>query len=621
MTRLGTYSAITTWIRSNLNRILHLATGSAMFFVIKLVWVASFEAINAVEPWLSYLFITLLLTLLGWLYHSKITFRTPLSAYGLSRYLKASLGLKVFDYAIFVSLVYAAGLQPVLSVVIAAALLFALRYVAYNSYVFSDDGRDQQQRDTGLGHTLLAIALVIGSVNYLQFVDDRAPQKDGREYYCAAANLYTFGIFSADCRTTPKQAEELVPTMNREPGLSLLLAPTFVISATIDAPTKPDVRQCDASSSAPCKKLRSQQRQVLVLLFSALTILVYFVIQDLTSQPKLAGAGAILSAFGNGVIVHMNDFYSELPATILVLTFAWMLYRSSAAKQTITRPIGAGIALGLLALTKAVYFYLIPVLAVVAVVWSAAVRDRTIIFRGFIITLVASVLISPWLIRNSTYFDRPTVSGRDGNVMAIRAQFAEMSWRQYRTGYLYFTPLVGPELAKALGSASEDIKMFDRKNPEGFLQRYRRGEGGTGIPKGADQDELRHRSLHVFAENLPMQLALVPLMAYRGAFLPVGSYRLSEIPRERAGLALTTVSVATLLIIFLLPAFLLNFIYDVVNRNYAMVLFHSPVLYTIGIHAALTHYIPRYSLPLFGILVIELCLAARILWNYRNKSA
>jgi hypothetical protein len=69
----------------------------------------------------------------------------------------------------------------------------------------------------------------------------------------------------------------------------------------------------------------------------------------------------------------------------------------------------------------------------------------------------------------------------------------------------------------------------------------------------------------------------------------------------------------------MLPALLLNVVVDLWRLQFARLAFHLPAVYSVGIHSVLTHYIPRYNLPLFGVFAIELCLAAAFLWSLRRR--
>jgi hypothetical protein len=113
-----------------------------------------------------------------------------------------------------------------------------------------------------------------------------------------------------------------------------------------------------------------------------------------------------------------------------------------------------------------------------------------------------------------------------------------------------------------------------------------------------------------------MELALVPLTIYRSAFLPVGSnsHHGEQGSWPMRMVRLLSLTLATVIAMSMMPAFFLNVVVDLWQLNFARLAFHLPALYTVGVHSVLTHYIPRYNLPLFGVFAVELCLAATFLW-------
>jgi 4-amino-4-deoxy-L-arabinose transferase-like glycosyltransferase len=301
-----------------------------------------------------------------------------------------------------------------------------------------------------------------------------------------------------------------------------------------------------------------------------------------------------------------------------------MLYRMVTRPHPIAAGIICGVALGLVVLTKAVYFYFIPILGLGVLLALPFHSWRTTAISGLSAVVIAAAISGVWVYRNHQHFGSNAIAERDGNVMAIRAQFTTMTWRQYWAGYLAFTPKIGPKLIHLFGIAREDAAMFDQEDPNGFIQRYRRGEGPVSLPKGADQREMRREALIAFAENWPKQLALIPLTIYRSAFLPVGSssghaeHRSWPVRLIRA----VFLTLATIIALAMMPAFLLNVAVSLWRLNVAKMAFHLPAIYTIGILAVMTHYIPRYNLPLLGIFALELSMACSFLGTvfFRTRS-
>ncbi len=190
----------------------YMSLGSAIFFLIKVAWVYLAEKAG-VAAWLSYLIISIALTTFGWAYHSKVTFKAGLSSKTALRYINASVGLKLFDYCGFVILTYAANQSPVVSAIIMSAMQVGARFLTYSTYVFREREPSAPQR-LSLSNIILGVALLAGTVNYALAIDGAPPQKDGKQNYCAGANIYVFGVVSQDCDDESIDFGRAAPAVN-----------------------------------------------------------------------------------------------------------------------------------------------------------------------------------------------------------------------------------------------------------------------------------------------------------------------------------------------------------------------------------------------------------------------
>jgi hypothetical protein len=581
-----------------------MSFGSGLFFLIKVGCLYLSEQIG-LASWLSYLVINVVLTIVAWTYHSKVTFNTALRAHTAWRFTHATLGIMLVDYLGFLALTYAGHIYPVVSAIVMSGIQVGVRYLTYSTYVFHGRETPAAPRLT-FSRVVLGIALLVGSINYALAIGDAPPQKDGSQYYCAAANMYAFGVFSHKCDVDPISGEGPQPTMKREPGLPALISLTFAL-----ADSDRDARACVATSPEWCRTLRTRQRMLLLLPFLALILVVYFAGYDITANANLAAAAALSTALGTGLVEGSMAFLTEPLAALLLLLVAWMLYRIACQRRPVVSGIVCGVALGLLALTKAVYFYFVPVVGMLALL-ALAFRSTRGAAGGVMIGVVIAALISGlWIGRNHERFGSNSIAERDGHVMSIRAAFTTMTWPQYWTGYLAFTPTVGPKMAKLLGVNPENVALFDRSSPHHLEQGLEEDSAGESQP------ELRQRALVTFIEHWPMELALIPLTIYRSAFLPVGfnSHHGARKSLPMRVVRLISLALATVVALGMMPAFLFNVCIDLLRLNIARLAFHLPALYSVGIHAVMTHYIPRYNLPLFGVFAIELCMAAAFLWS------
>jgi len=126
--------------RSFARRMVAIVGGSFFFMLMKmgLVWLMKWP-FPEMEAWLNYLIVTTSVTIIGWLYHSTISFQTGLSVESLKRYVTQAVVLKALDYGIFnlcYYVIFQAKVDEWFIVVPTSALIFTLRVITYFKYVF-----------------------------------------------------------------------------------------------------------------------------------------------------------------------------------------------------------------------------------------------------------------------------------------------------------------------------------------------------------------------------------------------------------------------------------------------------------------------------------------------------
>ena len=466
----------------------------------------------------------------------------------------------------------------------------------------SEGHRTVIKRGGMIANVVLAGALLVGCLNYIEAIYDRAPKKDGFQYYCIAANIHEFGVYSTDCENAVTSGADLEPTMKREPGLPAVLSLTFAVAGSDQ-----DVRACATLSSNACNALRTQQRIILLLPFLGLILLTYFAGKDITENHRLAAAAALCAAFGTGLVENSMAFLTEPLAAFLLLLVSWMLYRIMAKPRRIIPALICGGALGLLVLTKAVYFYFIPVLALAALIATAIPSQRRAGLSGLVAVVIAAMISGVWVYRNHEVFGNYAISGRADKVMGIRAVLTTMTWSQYWSGYLAFTPVIGSRLIRLFGIHRGTTALFERDpDPDAFLER-----------SGLSASDKERQAIRIIVEHWPMQIALIPLTIYRSAFFPVGitSYRAHETSTAVRLLRMASLAIATIIALGMLPVLFFNFFKALAKSDLARLAFLMLSIYTVGLHAVATHYSPRFNLPLFGVLAVELCIAVWWVWE------
>ncbi len=419
-----------------------------------------------------------------------------------------------------------------------------------------------------------------------------ANEPDTRENLLIALNLLRFGVYSV------QEAEGSAPpppTTKREPLYPTLLAAWMAIfrdESSFTAP--PTLASLDPGFVRRLKGLN-------VLLHLLLVLASWWSARTFFGRSWPALAAAALVAFNSSMLSTVDVFLTEIPGALLLACSSALIYLSYARKNPL-HPILGGFSLGALALTKAVYFYFVALLLAAAVIWLAVAairksrRAQLPAFRWAILALAALAVYSPWFVRNQRLGEALQVDKRGEDVLAIRAEYSTMSWRQYAASFFYFTPAVGPRLATAL-FGGETIRSLDRADSQSFFRQAIEGTGEVQKVAAARHLSPRQASIRIMAEHLPMMALLTLPFAYQGAFVQVG-YNVRRVPAFLLYLTLVYS-------IFFVPALIILTVRLLRSKDPRWP-FLVPALYTYAFYSLITHFIPRYSVPLVPLFIIAL---------------
>ncbi len=110
--------------------------GSGVFFAFKNMCIALNLVYPVLPMWLLYLIVHVLTYLAGWVYHTRVSFKTTFSVGSFVRYFASNMVMIVADFALFTALVYGLRLQPNLASGFVAGSIFLFRYLLYSRFVF-----------------------------------------------------------------------------------------------------------------------------------------------------------------------------------------------------------------------------------------------------------------------------------------------------------------------------------------------------------------------------------------------------------------------------------------------------------------------------------------------------
>jgi hypothetical protein len=469
----------------------------------------------------------------------------------------------------------------------------------------------------------LALAILIGTVVTiligLASIDSSPQRGDANQNLTYAYNLLKYGVFSLSQEDHPDVPSDIF----REPFYPFLLAGMLRTFANLD-----NVMLDCFLEEPDCADLRLLAKRVNIPLYIALTIVFVIAAKIFAGQWRLVYFGLVLLLSAE-YFYHFRSL-TELPATLLLLLHALFMYltftSSPQQRRTYVYAALSSVMLGLLVLTKAAFLYWIVVLAVGLGVYTVYKlrTQRYLIGVAALLILPAVLLSGMWMVRNYQQFGEFKVAGREGLVLALRAEFTYMTSREYIASFAFFsTPALKPWLLMLFDPS--DYHRLDRDDDATYFRRTMNMEsevaaraisqyGLSDVSSRVEFDQMiTAAALSIIRENWHKHALLTLTFAYRGSFVyvgphviqygsapPVVSWLINYIPRL----------VVLVLAIFYFPAFLWVVGRAAVNKHYHLMIFFLPVMYSFGIHAVATHYIPRYSTPLVPFFIITFVIAA-----------
>ena len=359
-------------------------------------------------------------------------------------------------------------------------------------------------------------------------------------------------------------------------------------------------------------------KRINVLLFLGLSLAVYCLAMSYTGDRCLALVCLCLIGLSAVFVGRLDSHYSELPAAFfLTLHVGALVAALKGPRRQVWLLSLSGASLACLILTKAAFSYLWLILLTAAVV-RLGVRPKSVSRRRLVTGAAALlvpglVLVGAWLWITQQRTGVAAVSQRGGLVMAVRAQYDLMGWRDYWLTYLVFTRPLAESRILGRAVAPARLEQFDRPGVKGRTHRLALSEHGdvfsragfttAATPLTAESNrDLQREALSAFRRRWMMHTALVPAFAYRGMWLPVGLGesaaqlgRLISVPM----IGLTAVWTAALF-----PFFVAGLLGVIRDRHWTRLLLHLPVIYSIGVHSVLTHSLPRYNVPLVPLLLV-----------------
>lgn len=326
---------------------------------------------------------------------------------------------------------------------------------------------------------------------------------------------------------------------------------------------------------------------------------------------------AMYLAFYANYLITIN---SEMLAILLLILVIGTFLKYN---QTHRWKLGvlSGILMGLLTLTKAVFYYLLPIYIITILLFTFIWKEKSyqkIIQQAIILSLSYSLVILPWMLRNYVQFNDFSIAERGGMVLMIRLVKNQMTDEEYKGGYYAYGPSAFNDLfmGKLLGFSDNDLtyggklQRLNRALPEdeialrngnieNLVSFYQRANyqvfpeiSKKAVDNGIVPEELfKEEAFKIIKGNFIQHLKMSLLFSWRGIWI----YKGKHFP-------------VALVNFFLFISVYFVFFQSILTKNRSKLIVSGLLILYIIFHSLLTHYIPRYSVILLPGLSVCLVL-------------
>ena len=431
----------------------------------------------------------------------------------------------------------------------------------------------------------LAAALAVLAVVLLVLTTrSPAPVFDETEYLTAARNLYHHGTISM----AAPDASSRPPSAVREPGYPVLLALVMVVD--------PEFRDFDWRAMMEGHAARAHAFDGARFANSALIVLAALL--TLAIARNLGGPAAGWIAY---LLVLLNAEANEMRYGIIsdylglaLAAAATLLAIEALRRKSIAAAAAAGAALAALILTKAIFLYLLYLLAACGLVYMVVQRPLAprIAIAGLAFMLSAGVPTAAWMARNAAAFgDASLTIGRGALALSERVTWNRMTAAEYPMAYLWWTRDFGDNLARRYFEPEAYARFEDGKPGAFYPAGHNEGRAliarlmsTEGLSRSEAAARVTSQRLDEISANLPWHLAVTVALAYRGIWID-----------QFVWLGL--------------PAFIWLVGGAIRRRDGPRLALALPALYCIAIYATLTSSYPRYDLPAIPAFAVAAALA------------
>lgn len=320
---------------------------------------------------------------------------------------------------------------------------------------------------------------------------------------------------------------------------------------------------------------------------------------------------------------------SEIPAVILVNLFTGVLI-SIQKKPKVWKNVVLGFLLGLLAILKAVFYYVgigfVLFYFLVQLIFDKKISKNLVINSLFVVLLFSAVIL-PWMVRNYHYFNDFSIAERGGTVLLLRAVKNQMTHEEFKGGFYAWAPepvqasifepltdyrkedlMDGGRLCRFNRKLPEDRKFYEEGKLDSIQNFFmnttlvllpRMNEEANSI--GIQSDiYLKNEALGMIISDIPNHLIKSILFFWRGVWFYEGKSL-----------------ILNLLILSVFLIFWITLIRGWIRFDRVLIIISILPLLYLTFHIFLTHNLPRYSYSILTLFVLIPFIY--VYWNRRYE--
>lgn len=310
------------------------------------------------------------------------------------------------------------------------------------------------------GITAFVIALLITSIQVAE-MGPRLPVTDEFHYITMADDLKSLGFLTKG---------EMEPNKKPEAYFTPLY-PAFLAGVTSLSTEAENALHCFAVQRVNCD-IGSLQPVIWaqVLLASFAAMFAFLAVRTATRSLLVAWVSLVI-ILATEVLAHYSQhFLTEILSFTLIFIFISFYISGIRGANRIFWML-SGLALACSALTRPVYFYLIPAVGLAIFCWCRVYQRQQTQFsmvNSGVFLFSAYLVLLPWMLRTYELTgDFALTSGYSSFILATRVSYNAMTWTEWGAAFIYWLPDFGDKLAETLFDTANYVRL-SWYTPDGF---------------------------------------------------------------------------------------------------------------------------------------------------------